>query len=168
MGEAAKIMPVFRALAESRPNEKFAIPTTITTDEFIRRETKTWRVQPELVPFSQRYELFGRAKFAVATSGTAVSELAIMRIPAIVVYRANWLTHLMAKFVLRTKSVSLVNIMSGKVIYPELLGGAATAENILRVWSQTDLGKMEADLTAAERLWHKTGNPAAIIANELK
>ncbi|MDR1071589.1 MAG: hypothetical protein LBL21_03035 [Rickettsiales bacterium] len=168
MGEASKVLPVYAAFAAARPEYDYAIPVTETTRDFISRETASWPRPPRLVPFDKRYDLFNETKFAVSVIGTATAELAIMRVPAVVVWRPNWLTAMVSRFVLKIKWKSLVNILAGKGIYPELNGGKVTAENIESELRKMDVKKMTEELAAADKLWHRGGkSPMRIVADEL-
>jgi lipid-A-disaccharide synthase len=164
MGEASKIMPVYERFAAMRPEYDFAIPTTETTREYIGRQTASWKRRPALVPFADRYGLYGRAKFAVSVIGTATAELAIMHIPAVVVHKPNRLTEIVAKLVLRIKWKSLVNILANREIYPELNGGKASAENINEIIRNWDTKKIISELKAADKLWRGKEKPMSIVA----
>ncbi|MDR1026964.1 MAG: hypothetical protein LBL46_00930 [Rickettsiales bacterium] len=166
MGEAKKLMPIYKKIIAAMPGERFAIPTTEPTHEFVKRETANLPVK--LVPFAKRYELYNQTKTAIAMSGTAVSELAIMRVPTIVVARANWITALLARVLLRVKYLSLINVLAGREIFPEFLGRAANAKNILAALGAIDAKKIASELAAADKLWHHGRRaPAEIIAAEL-
>jgi lipid-A-disaccharide synthase len=144
---------------------EFILPTTETTDAFIRHEIKTWAVKPKLIPFQERYKTLEKTYIAIAASGTISAELAIMHIPAVVVYKMNPLTMWMARRVVRIKWVSLVNILLRKTVYPELLGGDATPANIIREvnrLSKPDArNKMVACLKSADKMWRRAGNKTA-------
>lgn len=167
MGEVPKMLPVFKKLADCCPEYDFAIPTTETTHDFISGEIKSWTVRPKLVSFADRYELYKKTKLAIATSGTATAELAIMWIPAIVVYKANWLTTLLANIVLKVKHIGLVNILAKKEIYPELRGRRVSAQNIMRAIKNMDVRKMISELKSADKLWHKKKSPMKIVIDEI-
>lgn len=72
------------------------------------------------------------ADLCFASSGTATLEAAILGTPPIVMYRLSALTHLAAKWLVRIPHFSLVNIVAGKRIVPELLQSAVTAEQVVR------------------------------------
>ena len=166
MGEARKLVPVYKKLIAAMPGALFAIPTTEPTHDFVARETAGLPVK--LVPFAKRYELYNQSKAAVAMSGTATSELAIMRVPTIVVARAGRITEFLVRGMLHVKYLSLINILAGREIFPELWGRDATAENIIWKLKSIDAAKTAKDLAAADKLWHHgRRTPAEIIAREL-
>ena len=81
----------------------FSIPVVETTKKYIEQETKNWAVRPALIPAAKRYELFARSDIAVAASGTVSAELAIMHIPAIIVYKMNPMTEFLASLLLKNQ-----------------------------------------------------------------
>ena len=70
------------------------------------------------------------ADAAVVASGTATLEAALAQVPLVVVYRLSWLSWLIAKLLVRLKFASLVNLLAGRALVPELLQGACTSEAI--------------------------------------
>ncbi|MDR2413038.1 MAG: lipid-A-disaccharide synthase [Rickettsiales bacterium] len=178
MSEVKKLMPLFKQVARLLCNLKsggreyrFYIPVVETTKDHIMREIKTWPVCAEVVPASERYELYARTYLAVAASGTVSAELAIMRVPAVIVYKMNFLTMLLARFLVKVKFVSLVNILSGKAIYPELLGRDATSGNIIRqvkrLSSAPARKKMIENLASVGKIWQKSNSAARLIAKDI-
>ena len=79
-----------------------------------------------------RFARLAGCKLALAKSGTNNLELALMGIPAVVGYRMNPLTYLVAKRLVKTRWISLPNIILGEVVYPEFVQGAFTPENLSR------------------------------------
>jgi lipid-A-disaccharide synthase len=67
------------------------------------------------------YEIITDADLAVVASGTASLEVALIGTPQVVVYKLNNLTYKIVKNKLRTKFVSLPNVILGKSAIMELL-----------------------------------------------
>lgn len=76
-------------------------------------------------------ECVKRSKIAIAASGTVTLELAIMGLPAIVVYKTSLLNYLIGKYLLKIKYISLPNLTENKEVYPELIGKDFTKEKVL-------------------------------------
>ena len=148
------------------------IPTVETTDLYIKNNIKNWKIKPEIISAHQRYDLYANTYIAIVASGTVSAELAIMHIPAIVVYKMNPLTIALAHILLRIKWVSLVNILLNKMVYPELLGRNATPYNIMNCLQQLTLPsnrkQMINDLVSADTKWrHENQKPASLIATDI-
>lgn len=69
---------------------------------------------------------------AVIASGTATLQAALLGIPMVVAYKVSPLTYLAAKALLDIKHISLVNILAGREVVPELIQKKASVENIIK------------------------------------
>ncbi|SRR5581483_5740446 len=87
-----------------------------------------------LVPAEHSYELMQCAYFAIAKSGTVTLELAMHRVPTVVVYGVSRLDKIIAYDILRIRLpfYCLVNIIAQKEVFPELIGPSFSLENLLR------------------------------------
>jgi len=178
MSEVKRLLPVFqdvakRLVANGYIGYKFVIPTVETTVDYIREQTKNWEVKPELVPASERYNVYSKTYIAIVASGTVSAELAMLHIPTIVVYKMNPVTTWFARRMINIKWVSLINILLNRTLFPEFLGSDATAENILDAIQQMTIPsvrkKMISDLQKADCLWYRSeGSPSALIADNVK
>ena len=178
MSEVKRLLPTFRdvahqLVADGYRGYKFVIPTVETTDKYIRQQIANWDVKPELVPANARYDLYEKTYIAIAASGTVSAELAMLHIPAIIIYKMNPITTWLVRSVIRVKWVSLVNILLNRGVYPEFLGPACTTENILNAVQQLTIPsvrkKMVDELAGADDLWRRPdGAPAALIADSVK
>lgn len=66
----------------------------------------------------------------ILASGTVALEAALYTTPMIIAYRGPWLFYFIYLLVRCIKMVSLPNIISGKIIVPEIIQGAVSSENI--------------------------------------
>ena len=72
-----------------------------------------------LVPGSC-YRILLVADAAVITSGTATLEGALLNCPMVVCYKTSTVSYLIGRFILALKRISLVNILLGKDVVPEI------------------------------------------------
>ncbi|HSP17834.1 MAG TPA: lipid-A-disaccharide synthase [Thermoanaerobaculia bacterium] len=77
-----------------------------------------------------RGEALSASDIALSSSGTATLECAIAGTPVVVMYRLSPMTYRFAKLLVRLPHFSLVNIVAGKRIVPELLQHEVTGEKI--------------------------------------
>jgi lipid-A-disaccharide synthase len=70
------------------------------------------------------------ADAALVKSGTTTLEAACAGVPMVVAYRVHPVTALLARQLLTVRHVSLVNLVAGREIVPELLQGDATADRL--------------------------------------
>jgi lipid-A-disaccharide synthase len=86
----------------------------------------------------QAHRVIRASKVAVLASGTATLEAALLETPMVVVYRASWISYLVARLLVRVKHIALVNILAGEGIVPELiqrdLTPVAIRDRVLSLW----------------------------------
>ena len=173
MGEVKRLLPVFREFIEKIPNAngyKFAIPVVETTAEYVKSVVANWNVRPEIVPAAARYDLYRRTYVAVVASGTVSAELAMLHVPAIVVYKMNRVTTWIGHLLIRVRWASLVNILLNRTVYPEFLGEKATAKNIVHAFDKMIAPgareKIISELHAADNMWVRPEGAASKIIAE--
>ena len=95
-------------------------------------------LQPTLVHGRAHPEVVGASDVAIVASGTATLETGLMLRPMVVVYRMSTLSWWMGKLLVKVAFVSLVNLLTGRRVVPELLQGAlepgAVAAEVQRIW----------------------------------
>ena len=67
---------------------------------------------------------------ALVASGTATLEMALLRIPMIVVYRVSRFTFFLGRLLVRVPVIGMVNLVSEKAVVPELIQGELTEESL--------------------------------------
>ena len=72
------------------------------------------------------------ADAAIVKSGTATLEAALAGVPMVVAYRVHPVTAWLARRLMRVSWVSLVNLIAGKGVVPELLQGDASPERLAK------------------------------------
>ena len=105
-------------------------------------------------------------------SGTSSIEAMLLLKPMIVVYKLHWLTFLVAKPLIKTKFVALPNLLSQKMLVPELLQENATSESILFELEQlifhTDLVAIQNKFKRLSLpLMQNSGKISAVAVSEL-
>jgi lipid-A-disaccharide synthase len=81
---------------------------------------------------SALHPVLASSDLAFVASGTATLEAALCGTPMVVVYRTSWFSHLVAKTLVRLRWISLVNIVAGEEVVPELLQDRLTADDLER------------------------------------
>ena len=109
------------------------------------------------------YSVLEHSSAAVIDSGTASLEAALLSVPQVVIYAMNPLSFLAVRMMLKTKYVSLVNLIMDKPVVDELLQKECTAYNILSRLEQliSDAGLRTAMLADYGRLEQMMGGPGA-------
>lgn len=76
------------------------------------------------------YDVLSSCDVAMVTSGTATLETAVMGIPMVIVYKISPVSYWLAKKVIKTSFIGLVNLVAGEKVVPELIQYEATAERL--------------------------------------
>lgn len=111
----------------------------------------------------QRYEVMAACEAAIAASGTVTLELALLNIPMVVSYRLSPLTYYLGRMLVKLDHFSLVNLIAGAGVVPELLQDQVSPENIcLHVRQMLDGGEYrQRILQGLERVRRSMGGQGA-------
>jgi lipid-A-disaccharide synthase len=142
MSEIRRLLPSMvdaaKRLAAERPGLQVVVPVapTIPREEVVSRFEGSG-LSPVLVE-GRAPEVVGASDAAVVASGTAVLEAGLMQRPLVVVYRVSLVTYWVGRLMLKVAFVSLVNLLAGRKVVPELLQGEMSperiAEEVRKVW----------------------------------
>jgi len=136
--EIVALLPDFLAAAKllaagGGRNFVFLVPRapTVTKELLEDNGIRSCRNQLDIrIVDENRYDLMASCDAAVAASGTVILELAILGIPAVATYRVSPRTYFLGRFLIKLPWFSLVNLIAGREIIPELLQDEVTAESI--------------------------------------
>ncbi len=67
------------------------------------------------------YEALSYCDIAIIASGSATMEAAILGAPTIVIYKISKISYIIAKLLVKSKYISLPNIIAGKEVFPEFI-----------------------------------------------
>lgn len=115
-------------------------------------------------------EAVAAADISLSSSGTATLESAILGTPVVVMYRLSRLTYALAKKLVRLPHFSLVNIVAGRNVVPELIqhdvNGPRIAAEVRKLVAP---GTYEETCAALAEVRAKLGEPgtAARVAQEI-
>lgn len=132
-GEIARHLPVLidavRRIREARPGMQLQFVLGIPPGLNFRE-----RISEPAIKLSegQTWDVLACADLALAASGTVTIEAALLGTPMITFYRVNGLSWLMGKLLVRVPFYSMVNLVAGRRIVPELMQSEMTAERLAR------------------------------------
>lgn len=114
---------------------------------------------------NQTYHILRYATAALVTSGTATLEAALFRTPQVVCYfmKARYLASFIRKLILKIPYISLVNLIAGKEVVPELVAHQMTVGNVRRhlLSILLDGEAREQQLCGYELMAQRLGEPGA-------
>lgn len=130
-GEISVLLPTMLKAAEQFPEFQSVIAGAPNITGEYYRQYMGESVVP--VVWNKTYEILIHSKAAIVSSGTATLETAILNVPQVVVYQLtpNWLFKYLKKFFLKSKWVSLVNIILGREAVTELIQSDFTLKNVV-------------------------------------
>lgn len=117
----------------------------------------------------ETWDVLACADLALAASGTVTIEATLLGIPMIAFYRVNRLSWLMGKFLVRVPFYSMVNLVAGRKIVPELIQSDMTGERLaseaMRLLSNDDATlNMRHDLGVVARKLSRPEDPMEVAA----
>ena len=141
-GEIARLAGRFgqtlRLVLERVPTARILIPTLHSTAAFLADCTRDWPAHITLVTSAspadraEKAAAFAAADVALAASGTVSLELAASRTPMVIGYDMAWLSRQIMAALIRTDTVTLVNLVAESRTVPEFLGARCRPEPMAR------------------------------------
>jgi len=119
-------------LVEKLPDCQFFLPIASTISREILQNIINRASVPVCLTTEDTYDLMQIADVAVAASGTATLEMALMGVPTVIIYKVAALTYFFGKRLVKIADFGLPNIIAGRRVLPELLQGEVTADNIAK------------------------------------
>lgn len=128
MQELKSIIPLLVKVVKRFPNFHFLVAAVNNLEQ-------SWYKKLEILPnvtliFEDTYSLLLNCRAAIVTSGTATLETGLLKVPQVVVYKANWISYLLAKLMVRVPFISLINLIAGREVVKELIQRKANEENV--------------------------------------
>ena len=128
--EVKRVLPVMLKAASHFPDYQFVVAGVSSLDKSLYK--KILGNSDVFLIENQTYELLQNSSAAVVTSGTATLETALLTVPEVVCYKATGFSYFLAKWMIKVKFISLVNLVMDKEVVKELIQGEMTEENIVK------------------------------------
>lgn len=119
-----------RLVAARVPGVHFAVPLAAPRFRESVAASLNGSGLPVTIVEDDRHRLFGAMATALAASGTATLELALLGVPPVIVYRTSGLTYRIGKRLAAVSSIGLPNIIAGKPFLPELIQAECRADRM--------------------------------------
>lgn len=111
---------------------EFILPVASTLDPSWLRSLLPHDLNVKIYLVDDARVALHHSKASIVASGTATVEAALMGNPFVVVYRVSPLTYAIGRKFVRLPHYSMVNLIAGMRVVPELIQKEFTAENILK------------------------------------
>lgn len=159
--EVKRTLPVMIKVASHFPDYQFVIAGISSLEKSLYKDI----IGQSDVFFveNQTYELLQNSSAALVTSGTATLETALISVPEVVCYKATGFSYRLAKWMIKVKFISLVNLIMNREVVKELIQGDMNEENLVQELEQLlHNGKRQRQLLEDyEELKDKLGNVGA-------
>ena len=165
--EVAALLPEMlracRILTERVSPIQFILPIAGTLDPaFVRDILRPFPIRVNVVP-DEIYDVIAVADAAMVASGTATLETALLETPMVVIYKVSGISYAIGRRVIRVDHISLVNLIAGRNVVPELIQAEANPERIAAEVGQivTRREKAREMRAALAEIREKLGTPGA-------
>ncbi len=129
-GEIRYLMPIFTQLEKEFEEYQFVLAGAPSMD---KSDYEKYLADSKIkLLFGETYSIMKHSKATALCSGTASLEAALLETPQVVCYKANSLSALSVRLLIKVKFVSLVNLIFNQQVVKELLQDECTAENIAK------------------------------------
>ncbi len=134
-GEVARHAPVFGAalglLLARHPGLRPVVPAAPAVRSALTPLLAGWPARPIILETAEeRPDAFAAAAAALCKSGTSALELALGGVAMVIAYRLNPITGLVARRMVTVRHASLVNLLAGRAVVPELLQERCSPEGL--------------------------------------
>ena len=116
----APMLEAARQLARKKEYGFVLVTPSPAAGEWMRARLEKERL-PFRVAVNDTYNAVAHAALAIVASGTATIETALLGTPMVVVYRVSRLSWWLGRLLVRTPFYSMVNLVAGRQIVPELI-----------------------------------------------
>ncbi len=132
-GESARHLPALMDAVERIYREQavnFVLPASANTGTAFFQE----RIgnAPVRVIEGESWDAMAHCDLALAASGTVTVEAALLAAPMVTYYKVTGTSWLMGKMLVDIPFYSMVNLIAGRAVVPELMQGQMTGENLAR------------------------------------
>ena len=162
--EVKNHLPIVNRVIESMNNKnkkyKFLISRSRNINISIYEKYFSNKDYVSIVSNENIYETIDLCKVAVAASGTITLQIALKKIPLCVFYKLSNATYFLVKFLIKTKFISLINIVLGKKVVQEFIQSDASTENI-----EKEIKKLISDNKYRENLKNGISSIEKVLEN---
>jgi lipid-A-disaccharide synthase len=164
-GEAVRHLPALLDAVERLYREQaasFILPASATTGrEFFQERIGATPIQ---VIEGETWDAIAHSNLALAASGTVTVEAALLGTPMITFYKVTPLSWLMGRMLVRVPFYSMVNLIAGRAVVPELMQSQMTGERLAAEAARllrdpAALDRMRADLAEVAHRLSGAGQP---------
>lgn len=134
--EVYRLLPLFLAVARMLcahdPSLTFSCVRAPSMSKELLEQYCNNQVSLYILEPKDRYLAMAESMLAIAASGTATLETALLGLPTIISYKVGFISGLIMRHFIQVSHVGLPNIIANTAIFPEFLQEQATADNLFK------------------------------------
>jgi len=131
-GEVKRLLPELLAAAVimSKQDSDLSFHLALANEELLNWAIELVGDQQLEISIDEAHIRMQSADLVLVASGTAALELALVGVPMVVVYKLSAMSYFIASRLIKSKYISLPNVIADKALVPELIQDDANAQNI--------------------------------------
>jgi lipid-A-disaccharide synthase len=160
-GEAARHLPHLLDAVDRLYREQaasFLLPASVTTGVEYFRDRMAGA--PIKVIEGETWDAIAHADLALAASGTVTVEAALLGTPMVTFYRVTWPSWVLGKLLVKVPFYSMVNLVAGRAVVPELMQTEMTGARLA-----AEASRLLRDPAACQRMREELADVAAHLAS---
>jgi lipid-A-disaccharide synthase len=167
LSEVERLLPEMlkacRILMDTLSPLQFLLPLAGTLNPDLVRDILRQHPVPVNVIRDDIYDVIAVSDAAIVASGTATLETALLETPMVVVYKVSTPSYAIGRRCIRVDHISLVNIIAGRTVVPELIQQEANPHRIATEVRELVVQRRKARemKTALAAIREKLGSPGA-------
>ncbi|MDC0390131.1 lipid-A-disaccharide synthase [Candidatus Thioglobus sp.] len=132
--EVKRLLPEMLLAAKlmSHQDPSFKFHLALANEELLKWAKHIIGNQDVSLSVNKAHEHMQSADLVLVASGTATLELSLIGVPMVVVYKLSTLSYFIASNLVKSKFISLPNVIANKALVPELIQKEANGDNIAR------------------------------------
>jgi lipid-A-disaccharide synthase len=130
--ELERFLPIFTSVVKNfavrHPDVKFVLPIASSlSNDFVQKQFEKSGLKnysDKLIithTQAEKLELLSKCCLAVTKPGTVSLELALLKIPSVVMFKISWLTYLFARLFVKVKYMALPNLLLDFSLFKEFI-----------------------------------------------
>lgn len=163
--ELKYLLPVFKETITAFPHYKWVLPTLPHLKIRLENEVSNWQVKPQVI--LNNPEIFAQSHIALAASGTVTLELALHGVPMIAAYKGGEIEARIMRWLVKTPSILLPNIILGENIIPEFLQNDAEPANLKDALHHINRQKQQKAFIRLREIMQVEGSPDENAATKI-
>ncbi|MEP7197297.1 MAG: lipid-A-disaccharide synthase [Saprospiraceae bacterium] len=167
--EIKTMLPVFLKALTKECKHQIVIAGLTQHEHLYKQICEEFPLKTTIV-YNCTYDLLSNSRMALVTSGTATLETALFKVPQIVCYKGNKISYHIARFLIKIKFISLVNLIMDRKIVCELIQDDFNETNIRNELSKLTSSSHRSEMISSYHELHGKLfqiNSSELIAKEI-